>query len=143
MLCSRLILACTAAAMLTACNPNLYDPTLATRAYPEALPQSDVIQIQAIPQELDLKIVNATSTDFKDIDVWINRRYVQHVPLLLAGATIELSIVKFRDVWGQCPQPGGFWRTRKPTPLVLVQIQTDSTSPLLGLVTVVPEAARY
>ena len=129
--------------MLTACNADLYNPTLATRAYPEALEQSNVLQMQAIPRELDLQIINATSTDYIDIDIWVNRRYVQHVPQLLAGAKIELPIEKFRDVWGQCPQPGGFWRTRTPTPLVFVQIQRDATSPLLGLVTVVPEAARY
>ena len=107
------------------------------------LQQSTVLQIQAIPQALDLHIINATATDYKDIDVWVNRRFVQHVDQLLAGASIQLQIDKFRDMWGQCPQPGGFWRTRTQTPLVFVQIQRDETSPLLGLVTVVPEAARY
>ncbi len=139
-------LACTLAAALSAlsaCNVNLYDPALATRTYPETLEQSHVVQMQAVPRDLDLQIINATSTDYTDVDIWVNRRYVQHVPQLLAGATIDLQIVKFRDVWGQCPQPGGFWRTRAPTPLVFVQIQRDATSPLLGLVTVVPEAARY
>ncbi len=135
--------ACVAAALVTGCNAPLYDPALATRPYPEALEQSHVVQMQAVPQDLDLQIINATATDYLEIDIWVNRRYVQHVPKLLAGETISLPIVQFRDVWGQCPQPGGFWRTRAQTPLVFVQIQRDATSPLLGLVTVVPEAARY
>lgn len=128
---------------LTACGANLYDPSLATRAYPDGLVQDQVVQIQAVPQELDLEIINATNIDYKDIDIWVNRRFMQHVTSLPAGATIHLPIEKFRDVWGQCPQPGGFWRTRQPTPLVFVQIQRDATSPLIGLVTVVPEGARY
>ncbi|MSR28420.1 MAG: hypothetical protein EXS03_02445 [Phycisphaerales bacterium] len=125
------------------CGTVLYDPALATSAYPDTLAQERVVQIQAVPRELTLDLVNATNIDYRDIDIWVNRRFMQHVPVLAAGQTIELQIDKFRDVWGQCPQPGGFWRTRKPTPLVLVQIQRDATSPMLGLVTVVPEGARY
>jgi hypothetical protein len=121
----------------------LYDPALETRPYPSELGQGSVVQVQAIPMELALRVINATATDYTDVDVWVNRRYVQHVKSIPAGATVDLEIEKFRDQWGQCPQPGGFWRTRAPTPLVLVQIQTNDTSPLVGLVTVVPEAARY
>jgi hypothetical protein len=129
-------------ASLAACS-TLYDPALETRPYPSELGQGSVVQVQAIPMELALRVINATATDYTDVDVWVNRRYVQHVKSIPAGATVDLEIDKFRDQWGQCPQPGGFWRTRAPTPLVLVQIQTNDTSPLVGLVTVVPEAARY
>ena len=129
-------------ASLIGCT-TLYDPALETRPYPSELGQGSVVQVQAIPMELAIRVINATATDYSDIDVWVNRRYVQHVRSIPAGATVDLEIEKFRDQWGQCPQPGGFWRTRAPTPLVLVQIQTDEKSPLVGLVTVVPEAARY
>ncbi len=129
-------------ASLIGCT-TLYDPALETRPYPSELGQGSVVQVQAIPMELAIRVINATATDYSDIDVWVNRRYVQHVRSIPAGGTVDLEIEKFRDQWGQCPQPGGFWRTRAPTPLVLVQIQTDEKSPLVGLVTVVPEAARY
>lgn len=131
-----------ASASLIGCTP-LYDPALETRPYPSELGQGTVVQVQAIPMELAIRVINATATDYSDVDVWVNRRYVQRVSSIPAGATVDLEIEKFRDQWGQCPQPGGFWRTRAPTPLVLVQIQTDEKSPLVGLVTVVPEAARY
>jgi hypothetical protein len=134
--------AMVALASLAGCT-TLYDPALETRPYPSELGQGSVVQVQAIPMELALRVINATATDYTDVDVWVNRRYVQHVKSIPAGATVDLEIDKFRDQWGQCPQPGGFWRTRAPTPLVLVQIQTNDTSPLVGLVTVVPEAARY
>ncbi len=146
MICGRIQLHITSlliASALCGCGANLYDPKLATRAYPEALVQSEVVQIQAVPKETTLQIINATATQYNNIDVWVNRRFVQHVDVLLPGQTIELQIDKFRDVWGQCPQPGGFWRTRAPTPLVLVQIQRSESTTLVGLVTVVPEDARY
>ncbi len=128
---------------LGGCAATLYDPALATRKYPEELSQSQVLQIQAVPQATTLQVINATATDFSDFDIWVNRRFVQHVNSMQAGKTIELKIEKFRDVWGQCPQPGGFWRTRAPTPLVFVQIQCKDATTLLGLVAVVPEDARY
>jgi len=130
-------------ALIAACDTTLYEPSAATRAYPDSLAQDRVVQIQAVPRETDLELINATSVDYKDVDIWINRRYVQHLGELAAGQTVRMPIAQFRDIWGQCPQPGGFWRTRKPTPLVVVQIQQDEKSPLVGLVTVVPEAARY
>ncbi len=144
MFCSaRLIGGVLGAALLVGCGAVLYDPALATRPYPEALVQERVVQIQAVPLATTVELVNATNIDYRNVDIWINRRFVQHADALLAGETIALEIENFRDVWGQCPQPGGFWRTRQPTPLMLVQIQRDATSPLIGLVTVVPEEARY
>ena len=138
-----LIAIATAAMTLGGCTAPLYDPALATRAYPELLSQSEVIQIQAVPKETVLQIINGTVTDYREVDIWVNRRYMKHITEILAGQTIEVTITDFRDVWGQCPQPGGFWRTRPPTPLVLVQIQRDETQPLLGLVAVVPADAGY
>jgi len=120
------------------CGANLYDPKLATRPYPEALQQESVVQIQVVPLQTQIRLVNATSTDYDNIDVWLNRRFVKHLKQLHAGEQIEVEIEDFRDQWGQCPQPGGFWRTRPPTPIVITQIQRDETQPLVGLVTVLP-----
>lgn len=127
---------------LAGCNANLYDPTLATRPYPDALEQRDVVQIQAVPMETRLRIINATSVDYDNFDLWLNRRYMRHVARMPAGSQLEFEITDFRDQWGQCPQPGGFWRTRPPTALVLTQIQRDDTQPLIGLVTVLPSDVR-
>jgi len=120
------------------CNANLYDPKLATRPYPEALQQESVVQVQVVPLQTQIRFINATSTNYDNVDVWINRRFVKHVERLDAGQQIEIEIEDFRDQWGQCPQPGGFWRTRPPTPIVITQIQRDETQPLVGLVTVLP-----
>jgi len=127
-----------AALVAVGCNANLYDPKLATRPYPESLQQEKVVQVQVVPMETQIRFINATSTSYDNIDVWINRRFVTHMEHLRAGEQIEVKIENFRDQWGQCPQPGGFWRTRPPTPIVITQIQRDETQPLVGLVTVLP-----
>ncbi|MBM4101535.1 MAG: hypothetical protein FJ256_04655 [Phycisphaerae bacterium] len=130
------------ALLAVGCNANLYDPTLATRPYPEALQQESVVQVQVVPQQTQIRFINATSTNYDNIDIWINRRFVKHVERLHAGQQIEVEIEDFRDQWGQCPQPGGFWRTRPPTPIVITQIQRDETQPLVGLVTVLPSDVK-
>ncbi|MBU3729646.1 MAG: hypothetical protein FGM37_10440, partial [Phycisphaerales bacterium] len=67
-----------AAGLLAGCS-TLYDPSLETRPYPSELGQGSVVQVQAIPMELAVRVINATAIDYSDIDVWVNRRYVQHV----------------------------------------------------------------
>ena len=94
-------------ALIAACDTTLYEPSAATRAYPEALAQDRVVQIQAVPRETDLELINATSVDYKDVDIWINRRYVQHLGELAAGQTVRMPIAQFRDIWGQCPSLAG------------------------------------
>lgn len=126
------------AVLAIGCNANLYDPKLATRPYPEALQQETVVQVQVVPMQTQIRFINATSTSYDNIDIWINRRFVMHVERFDAGQQMEVEIENFRDQWGQCPQPGGFWRTRPPTPIVITQIQRDETRPLIGLVTLLP-----
>ena len=55
--------------------------------------------------------------------------------MLKPGATIKLQITDFFDEWGETPVPGGFFRSRPPTRIGLVQFQLDQTSPLIGLLT--------
>ena len=54
---------------LGGCTVPLYDPALATRAYPELLLQAEVIQMQAVPKETELQIINGTAPDYRDIDI--------------------------------------------------------------------------
>jgi hypothetical protein len=86
--------------------------------------------------------VNATAQSFENIDVWINQRYMLHVESFSAGSTLVFPSTVFFDMWGETPIPGGFFRTKKPTPLLLVELEIDDTSPLLGLVTI-PEQQAF
>lgn len=119
-----------------------YEPSKATRPYPFELPQGSVAQVQVIPEADSLRIINATATDYRNFDLWLNQRYVVHMPELLAGQTIEVRLNTMWDQAGGTPFSGGAFRYFQPTPMVLVQIQTDDKSPLIGLVPTLPESTR-
>jgi len=127
---------------VTGCAGRIYDPNLATRAYPADRSAGETILAQATRNGDDLILVNATAQSYENIDVWVNRRYTLHVERFNAGATLVVPSTAFFDVWGETPIPGGFFRTQKPTRLLLVQLELDDTSPLLGLVTV-PEHNEF
>jgi hypothetical protein len=139
---------------IAGCAPNLYRPEQATRPYPDALhlvtvetPEEVAIKrprgvdIQVFRGPRHIVIVNSTARSYRDFDLWINQRFVRHVEALPAGKTIRLPLDGFFDERGEAITPGGFWRTREPTPIRLVEIQLDEEQPLIGLVTVVEDEA--
>ena len=125
-----------AAVLVPGCGGRVYDPSQATRAYPDELSQGNTIQAEAYRDGAHLMIVNATPQSFLNFDVWVNQRYMHHIEALSAGETVRLKITDFFDVWGESPVPGGFFRSERPTPIILVQFQLDRTQPFQGLVTV-------
>ncbi len=128
--------------MVASCTIVPYEPQKATRPYPFELSQGSVVQIQVIPQSDALRIINSTAISYKDFDLWLNQRYVVHMPELLAGQTVLVPLDSMWDQSGGTPFSGGLLRYFQPTPLVLVQIQADEKSPLIGLVPTLPETVR-
>jgi hypothetical protein len=120
------------------CSRRMYDPALASRAYPNDLHRAEALDIQVFRKGPSIEIVNATARSFRDFDLWINQRFVRRVEALRAGETIRLSLWDFYDVRGDRFSAGGIWRTEPPTPLRMAQIQEAEDEPLVGLV-VVPE----
>ena len=127
---------------VVSCTMVPYEPEKATRPYPFELPQGSVVQIQVVPQTDALKIINSTAVNYKNFDLWLNQRYVVHIPELLAGQTVVVPLDSMWDQSGGTPFSGGLLRYFQPTPLVLVQIQADEKSPLVGLVPTLPETVR-
>lgn len=125
-----------------ACRLAPYEPGKATRAYPKDLPQGGVVQVQAIPQEKSVQLVNATASSYRDFDLWLNRRFMTHVTALESGQTLEVPLDQFWDERGETPNTGGWFRFYVPTRVVLMQMQTDDKSPLVGLVCTLPETVR-
>ena len=117
------------------CSNRVFDASRATRAYPHDLTQGETIECEAYRDSAQLVIVNNTLNTFEGFDIWLNQQFVTHVDLLNPGQTIRLQITDFFDVWGETPVPGGFFRSRPPTRIGLVQFQLDQTSPLVGLLT--------
>jgi len=138
------LVALAAGASSVGCQRYPYDPTKATRAYPSELAQAALVDVQVIPQidQGTLVLVNATSTSYRDFDLWLNRRYVRRVESLPAGQTITLPVESFWDERGEGPFPGGWFRYYAPTPIVLVQIQTAPDAPFIGLIAKPPDVDR-
>jgi hypothetical protein len=132
-----LLLPCVAA-----CRLAPYEPEKATRAYPSELVQGSVVQVQVIPEASSVKLVNATASSWSNFDLWLNQRYMTRVDGLAAGQTLEIPLDRFWDERGETPIAGGWFRYYQPTRIVLMQMQLDDKSPLVGLVCTLPEAVR-
>ncbi len=130
------------AIIVSGCSGQRYDPSRATRPYPEELGQGAMVKVQVFRDGGDLIIINASAQAFEDLDIWINRQYMLHLDHLAVGETRTVWFGDFFDQWGETPVAGGFFRTDAPTPSVLVQFQIDESSPLLGTVAI-PEEARF
>ena len=130
------------AIVASGCSGKVYDPTRATRPYPEQLGRGAMVQVQVFRDGGELIIVNASAQPFNDIDIWVNRQYMLHLDRLRVGETRTVWFGDFFDQWGETPVAGGFFRTDAPTPSVLVQLQIDETSPLLGTVAI-PQESRF
>ena len=129
-----------AAPLLCACQSMPYRPELATDPYPRGQHVAATpVDIQVFRRGERLRVVNATLTDFEDVRLWLNRRYVCDVEAIPAGATVDLPLREFWDVWGGRPNPGGLFRRFDPTPIRIAQIQVDDESPLVGLVVIPAE----
>jgi hypothetical protein len=130
------------AIVASGCSGQRYDPSRATRPYPEELGQGAMLKVQVFRDGGDLIIVNASAQPFEDLDIWVNQQYMLHLDQLAVGETRTVWFGDFFDQWGETPVAGGFFRTDAPTPSVLVQFQIDESSPLLGTVAI-PQEARF
>ena len=121
------------------CFPKRYDAARATERYPSDLPVNKIANVQVTRDGNDMVIVNGTVIDFKDMKLWLNRRYLHQVERIKPGETVRISMGEFWDVWGGGPNPGGLLRWYDPTPVVLLEAQIDETSPLIGFLSIPDE----
>ena len=121
------------------CFPKRYNAAKATESYPSNLPVNSIANVQVTRSGNDMVIVNGTVIDFKDMKLWLNRRYMYQVERIKPGETVRISMGEFWDVWGGGPNPGGLLRWYDPTPVVLLEAQIDETSPLIGFLSIPDE----
>jgi hypothetical protein len=120
----------------TGCFPKRYNAAKATERYPSNLPVNKIAEVQVTRDGNEMVIVNGTVIDFKDMKLWLNRRYLHRVERIQPGETVRIDMGEFWDVWGGGPNPGGLLRWYDPTPIVLLEAQIDETSPLIGLLSI-------
>ena len=118
------------------CFPKRYNAAKATERYPSNLPVNKVANVQVTRDGNAMVIVNGSVIDFKDMKLWLNRRYLHQVKQIKPGETVRIDMGEFWDVWGGGPNPGGLLRWYDPTPIVLLEAQIDETSPLIGFLSI-------
>ena len=121
---------------VSGCGRSMYVPSQATRSYSHDLHTIETADIQVFRDEEIIELVNATVHTYRNFDIWINQRYVLQVDQMLAGETIRLSLWNFFDERGDRFNAGGFWATREPERVRLVELQAARNLPMMGLLTI-------
>ena len=126
-------LALTAALLLGACTG---DPVEIVNgpAYPAAVRQSSVIDVQVIRQGTTITMTNTSARAFTDARLWANQWYSRSLPSWKPGETLSLELDDFLDRYGQPMRAGGFWAVDNPEKLVLMQVEEGDK--LTGLVVI-------
>jgi hypothetical protein len=125
-----------AALLAPGCTRPLFEPERATRPYPTELHRVEMADIQVFREGVHVDLVNATPYTYRDVTVWVNRRYAASIPAIPAGRTTRFSLWEFYDELGQVFNAGGFFRTRRATPVRLVEIEPTDANGMIGLVTI-------
>jgi hypothetical protein len=102
------------------------------RSMPPELRQGEVLNIQAFRNVTRLQLTNTTARSFEDGTLWINQRFSRPIGRLDAGESVDLPLREFVDEFGDTFRAGGFFATRDPDPVVLVQLESGGS--LFGLV---------
>lgn len=108
------------------------------RAYPSALRQASVADIQAFRDGTDVRFTNTSPRTFGPSTLWANARFAHEIKGLAPGEAFEIDLRRLRDQYGEKYRGGGFFASEPPQPLVLLQIETDGTEgrEMVGLVVV-------
>ena len=130
---SRIVCLGAAALMLAGCH-SAQDPALAGPMYPAEKAQVRTLDIQVVRTETSIRLTNTTARAYGKSRLWINRWYSAAIDGLGVGDSIELRQDSFRDQYGESFRGGGFFATRKPQKVDLVQLETEDG--MLGLVAV-------
>lgn len=96
--------------------------------YPTGIERGEVFDIQVFRDVTELRFTNTTTRDFGASRLWLNRRY--SYPLddgIPSGRTVELDLRDFVDEFGDTYRAGGFFATRVPAPVVLVELETETS----------------
>jgi len=121
--CSRSVVSCCAVALaLGACSQPRVQ-TLDGRAYPRAVVQDEVLDVQLTQTPQAVTFTNTTPRPLGPGWLWINGWYSADLPEVGVGESIEVPLRDFRNEFGEPPRAGGFWAGRDATRVVHAQIE--------------------
>jgi len=93
--------------------------------YPTGIERGEVFDVQVFRDVTVIRFTNTTTRDFGPSRLWLNQRYSSALGAGIgSGETLELDLRGFVDEFGDTYRAGGFFATRVPAPVVLVELQT-------------------
>ena len=103
-------------------------------AYPSEKPQARALDIQVFRSSTKITFTNTTAQSYPACRMWLNAWYSREIPPLGIGESLTLNLRTFKDEFGESFRAGGFFAGKRPTRLVLAQLERDDH--LLGLIVV-------
>ncbi len=111
------------------------------RAYPQQVTLGPTLDIQVFGRATTIELTNATAREFGPSTIWLNALYAMPIESLEIGESLTLPLAGFRNEFNETIRAGGFFATRRPDRLVLVQIEEDaSPGTMLGMIVVASDA---
>ncbi len=105
--------------------------------YPQSLGQARTLDVQVVRDpETHIAFTNTTASPIGPGRVWLNQAYSQPLDRVAVGQTRTLDLREFRNQFGESFRAGGFFATRTPKDVVLVQVHERGRDELLGFVVV-------
>jgi len=116
-------LALVLASALGACSSSSRTDAGDARPYPFEAERRGVVDIHVFREGTRIKMTNSTSRSFGPSTLWVNQRFSRPIEGLGSGETLTLNLYDFRDQYQDPFRAGGFFATRDPDPVVLVELQ--------------------
>ncbi len=108
------------------------------RVYPDGTSES-TLDIQVQREETKIALTNTSAIAFGPSTLWVNASFSRPVKGLGIGQTLTLELSDFIDEHGNRFRAGGFFATRRPHDVVLVEIE-DAEGVRYGLIVTRGEA---
>ncbi|MFG0247904.1 MAG: hypothetical protein ACF8OB_03380 [Phycisphaeraceae bacterium JB051] len=97
--------------------------------YPAAKEQfAGDLDMTVIQDRKSIKITNRTVKTYKDVQVWVNQRYVTRVDAIPAGKTTSVALKSLMNQYGEKYPVPGIFRPDRSFPALLVELVEPNTN---------------
>jgi len=95
---------------------------LASLAYPSDASYGDNLDLIAIKEGFNLRLVNRTPNVYRDLQLWLNQQYVHEVSRIEIGENNLYHLDTFINKHKESFPLGGFFTPEKAMPIILAEL---------------------
>jgi len=95
---------------------------LAKLSYPADAETGQTLDVRVVREGSRVRLANATPRAYRDMQLWLNRRYVQRVEQLSIGTDNRYRLGRFVNRHGEPFPVAGLLSPRKTEPVVLAEL---------------------